>query len=360
MCQHCGAALPPFALFCGECGRSVSAPAVVPRVVERPTAPVTAPLPVTTPGQSVLDELSLDEAERDEPEPLLVLDRPARDDSVRDEPDPGPGRDEPALPAQQTAPDAVPWSADGPLSIDSPAAVEPAAVHDLAPCTVCGAAREPDDRYCAECGSPLPGDTRIIERLVMDAPPPAVTPPPLPAVTPPPLPAMTTPPRPAAPPPVVSEAPAPSVPAAPQPVPHLMAQPMPVPVPPPTPPVAPDVESTRIVPRGTGGSRFVLQFSTGESYTVLGSGLAGRNPHPEPGEYVDHLVAIVDPGRSVSKTHFEFGQEAGVFWFSDRHSGNGSVIREPGAEPRPCEPGRRYPIVRGTRIDIGEQFVVVS
>jgi len=104
----------------------------------------------------------------------------------------------------------------------------------------------------------------------------------------------------------------------------------------------------------------VLQFSTGESYTVLGSGLAGRNPHPEPGEYVDHLVTIVDPGRSVSKTHFEFGQQEDIFWFSDRHSGNGSIIREPASEPRTCEPGRRYPIERGTRVDIGEQFVVVS
>lgn len=127
-----------------------------------------------------------------------------------------------------------------------------------------------------------------------------------------------------------------------------------------TPAVTLDDESTRIVPRRTGGARFVLQFSTGESYTVLGSGLAGRNPRPEPGEYVDHLVPIVDPGRSVSKTHFEFGQEAGVFWIADRHSGNGTVIREPGADPRPCTPGHRYPIVRGTRIDIGEQFVIVS
>lgn len=263
-CQHCGAALPPFALFCGECGRSVSAPAVVPPVVERPVPPATAPLPVA-------------------------------------------------------APDAVPWSADGPLSIDSP--VSPSAPPiDLsaepAPCATCGTVPEPDDLYCAECGRPLPGDTRVIEPVPMPA-------------------------------------------AVPAPVPHAVQVPQPVAAPEPDPaPV--DVESTRIVPRGTGGARFVLQFSTGESYTVLGSGLAGRNPRPEPGEYVDHLVTILDPGRSVSKTHFEFGQQAGVFWVSDRHSGNGTVLREPGAEPRPCEPGRRYPVVRGTRIDIGEQFVVVS
>ena len=229
-CQHCNADLPPFALFCGECGRSVSAPAVAPPVVERPRAPGTGPIVV---------------------------------------------------------------------------------------CAVCGARGERDDLYCAECGSSLSTDTQIIERLA-----PAAA----------------------------------SLPDA------MSAEVLPAPMPVPTPlPVAlADVESTRIVPRGTGGARFVLQFSTGESYTVLGSGLAGRNPNPEPGEYVDHLVTIVDPGRSVSKTHFEFGQHEGVFWFSDRHSGNGSTIREPGSEARVCEPGRRYPIVRGTRVDIGEQFVVVS
>ncbi|MBX9471143.1 FHA domain-containing protein [Microcella sp.] len=104
----------------------------------------------------------------------------------------------------------------------------------------------------------------------------------------------------------------------------------------------------------------MLQFSTGESYTVIGSGLAGRNPRPEPGEVVDHVVTIVDPGRSVSKTHLEFGHNDGVFWISDRHSGNGTVIREPGAEPLPCVPGRRYPVERGTRVDLGDQYLLLS
>ncbi|MBX9718450.1 MAG: zinc ribbon domain-containing protein [Microbacteriaceae bacterium] len=276
-CQHCGAALPPFALFCGECGRSVSASAVVPPVVERPIPPVTAPLPIAMPEP-------VSEPERGQESELVAAAVP--------EPEPAP---------RLAAADALPWPADSPSPIDSPASP---AVATLKPCAMCGTMPEAEDLYCAECGRPLPGDTRVID-----------------------------------------PAPAPVS--------------MPVPVFEPA-PAAPDVESTRIVPRGTGGARFVLQFSTGESYTVLGSGLAGRNPHPEPGEYVDHLVTILDPGRSVSKTHFEFGQQAGEFWVSDRHSGNGTVLREPGAEPRPCEPGRRYPIVRGTRIDIGEQFVVVS
>jgi hypothetical protein len=121
-----------------------------------------------------------------------------------------------------------------------------------------------------------------------------------------------------------------------------------------------DVEATRLVPAGGGGDRFVLQFSTGESVTVSGAGLIGRNPAAQPGEYVDQLVSIFDVGKSVSKTHLEFGQEGGRFWVSDRYSTNGSIVRQPEAEPRRCEPGRRYFVVRGTRIDVGEQFFVVS
>jgi len=121
-----------------------------------------------------------------------------------------------------------------------------------------------------------------------------------------------------------------------------------------------DLEQTRIVPRREAGERFVLQFSTGESVSVYGTGLLGRNPTTQPGEFFDQIVSISDPSRSVSKTHLEFGQEGGAFWISDRYSGNGSGIREPDSPPKRCEPGRRYRVVRGTRVDIGEQFFIVS
>lgn len=122
-----------------------------------------------------------------------------------------------------------------------------------------------------------------------------------------------------------------------------------------------DLELTRIVAaQDPSGERFVLQFSTGESVIVTGSGLVGRNPAAQPAEYVDQLVPVADAGKSVSKTHLEFGQEDGRFWVSDRFSTNGSIVRPPDAEPRRCEPGRRYFVARGTRVDIGEQFFVVS
>ena len=127
-----------------------------------------------------------------------------------------------------------------------------------------------------------------------------------------------------------------------------------------SPAVPEDIEATRVVAAGPAAERFVLQFSTGESVTVAGAGLVGRNPSAEPGEFVDQLIAVFDVGKSVSKTHLEFGQEAGRFWVADRFSTNGSMVRQPDETPRRAEPGRRYFIGRGTRVDIGEQFFVVS
>ena len=121
-----------------------------------------------------------------------------------------------------------------------------------------------------------------------------------------------------------------------------------------------DVEKTRILSRSARGERFVLQFSTGESVTVFGTGMVGRHPVSEPGEFFDTFVTIVDPGKSVSKTHLEFGQDGGHFWVTDRFSGNGTVAREPDSQPIRCDPGKRYRIVRGTRVNIGEQFFIVS
>ncbi|MCU1439921.1 MAG: hypothetical protein JWP85_918 [Rhodoglobus sp.] len=121
-----------------------------------------------------------------------------------------------------------------------------------------------------------------------------------------------------------------------------------------------DIDQTRIVDRSVRGDRFVLQFSTGESVSVTGTGLVGRNPVAEPGEYFDSFVTISDPGKSVSKTHLEFGQDNGAFWVSDRFSGNGTIVREPDLAPRRCDAGKRYRVVRGTRVEIGEQFFIVS
>ena len=104
----------------------------------------------------------------------------------------------------------------------------------------------------------------------------------------------------------------------------------------------------------------MLRFSTGETKTVFGAGLIGRRPMPQPGEVFDHLVQIADHTLSVSKTHLEFGEHDGVLWIADRFSGNGTIVRRPDDGALRCEPGRRYLVPRGSRIELAEQHFMVD
>jgi predicted component of type VI protein secretion system len=108
------------------------------------------------------------------------------------------------------------------------------------------------------------------------------------------------------------------------------------------------------------GEKFVLQFSTGESVLVRGTGLIGRAPVTQPGEYVDLLLPVYDPARSISKTHLEFGQEDGVFWIIDRWSGNGTVLHPLTGPAKRCEPGKRVRVDRGARVALGDQFFTLG
>ena len=105
---------------------------------------------------------------------------------------------------------------------------------------------------------------------------------------------------------------------------------------------------------------FTLSFSTGETVRLGGTGLLGRRPVAQPGETFEQLVAIDDPGRSVSKTHLEFGLEGDELWLLDRYSGNGTIVRPPGGVVRQFEPGRRYRVARGSRVEIGDQYFDVN
>ena len=209
-------------------------------------------------------------------------------------------------------------------------------------CLICGAPLPAGAMFCGECGSsstatpetrkrpdPRPSDTTVLQplrrRAVISVP--------------------------------VVSVPAPDV-QAPAPLPAEPSASALLPVPPPTPtPVPRPVPFAAVKPTR---SLFVLQFSTGETISAQGTGLIGRRPLPQPTEHVDILVQINDLGRSVSKSHLEFGQHDGEFWVSDRFSGNGTILRRPDAVSERCEPGRRYLVPRGSRVDIADQFFILS
>ena len=128
-------------------------------------------------------------------------------------------------------------------------------------------------------------------------------------------------------------------------------------------PAAPVIEPSALPDQGDLSApvpTWVFAASTGERVVVAGNGLVGRKPVAAPGESFDQLVPISDPTRSVSKTHLEFGVESGELWVLDRFSSNGSAIVAPDGQRRECEPGRRYRLARGSRVEMGDQHILIG
>ncbi|TAL45771.1 MAG: FHA domain-containing protein [Salinibacterium sp.] len=351
ICPHCATDLPQEAMFCGECGRPVAAKTAA-------AAARTATIGSTRGEKSA--------------KKLRVSAEPGNE-LIAPETDATPSKSAQAV-AAATLTD-VEVSAAEPAAPEAPDEVQPERLAEPEPeaeaqaesqpelCAQCGAALAATDIFCGECGfvrRGVGGRARPRDTVVLDPFPWGQ---PLEPMTPA---TNAVPDFPSAPTevePVVDE-PADAaeslVPVFAEPVePEVVAHVEPAPTEQEYADEG-DLDETRIVDRDERGERFVLQFSTGESISVAGTGLVGRNPLAEPGEYFDALVTISDPGKSVSKTHLEFGQDSGAFWIADRFSGNGTVVREPERQPKRCDAGKRYRISRGTRVDIGEQFFIVS
>lgn len=356
-CRFCGTMLPDGAQFCGECGRPVpaAASAFAPRSrPAMPSIPVAAETPAPRP-ESFAPAVAVADSEYSCPQCGAAIDEDdvfcgecgfVLSSSYLSAPADPVGDVRATTDISDAVVEAAPES-----DVDlEPVAPEPEPVVDLEPEPVVDPEPEPvvdpaPDPVAAEPGDadiPDTGEITEVSGWVEVAGDPASEV------------------RPAEPEPEAEAAPEPEPEPAPAPPKTLRAVPDPFPwgKDPRLPTV--DLEATRVSASPPAEERFVLQFSTGESVTVSGAGLVGRNPASQPGEFVDQLVTIFDAGKSVSKTHLEFGQDGGRFWVSDRYSTNGSTVRQPDLEPKRCEPGRRYFVARGTRVDIGDQFFVVS
>lgn len=104
---------------------------------------------------------------------------------------------------------------------------------------------------------------------------------------------------------------------------------------------------------------FVLVSTTGQRFEVTGRSLLGRNPAPAPEVVYDSVLVVVDPGKTVSKSHAELLVVADELLVVDLGSGNGTVIETPGETPVRCAPGEPRPVSRGTRLVLGRQAIDV-
>ena len=79
--------------------------------------------------------------------------------------------------------------------------------------------------------------------------------------------------------------------------------------------------------------------------------LRGRNP----ATVADvQLVRLVDPGRSVSKTHLQVGVEPSGVWVADRGSTNGTVVTLPDGAQVVCQVDRQVRLRVGATVVLGD------
>ncbi|QLD11346.1 RDD family protein [Microbacterium oleivorans] len=103
-----------------------------------------------------------------------------------------------------------------------------------------------------------------------------------------------------------------------------------------------------------------LTLDSGETVTVGGGGVVlGRAPGTGPDDVEVTPVPVVDPTRSISKTHWALLRHDDRAVAVERGSTNGSVLVRGGSE-QPLEPGRPVEVRHGDTIRFGDRHAVVT
>ncbi|MEV7660270.1 RDD family protein [Paenarthrobacter sp. NPDC089316] len=117
-----------------------------------------------------------------------------------------------------------------------------------------------------------------------------------------------------------------------------------------------DVERTQMRP-GTARAQAVLRIriDDGQDVQLGGSVLLGRNPAPQPGETVEQLLPVSDPGRSISKTHLHLRVDGDGVWVTDRNSTNGSAVTASDGIQTRLQPGEAVFVRPGSTVHFGDR-----
>ncbi|MDT0169955.1 RDD family protein [Pseudarthrobacter sp. BRE9] len=119
-----------------------------------------------------------------------------------------------------------------------------------------------------------------------------------------------------------------------------------------------DIERTQVRP-GTGGPAPVavlrIRLDDGRDFQLDRSVLVGRNPVGKTGEQNAQLLAVDDPGRSISKTHLHLLTDGAGIWVTDRQSTNGSAVTTPDGLRTPLAPGVPTFVTPGSSVHFGDR-----
>ena len=125
-------------------------------------------------------------------------------------------------------------------------------------------------------------------------------------------------------------------------------------------PVAPATAPQTASPAPATPATPVFVLPDGVRITLSGTTLLGRDPAAT-GEWVGAtLVPVVDPGKSVSKTHAAVTVEAGGIRIHDLNSTNGTVVLRQDGAVDSVQPGTSLAVAPGDTVSLGQFSVVLS
>jgi uncharacterized RDD family membrane protein YckC len=98
-----------------------------------------------------------------------------------------------------------------------------------------------------------------------------------------------------------------------------------------------------------------IKLDDGRDFQLDRNVLVGRNPVGQTGEQQAQLLAVTDPGRSISKTHLHLLTDGAGIWVTDRNSTNGSAVTTPDGRRTPLQPGVPAFISPGSTVHFGDR-----
>jgi uncharacterized RDD family membrane protein YckC len=119
-----------------------------------------------------------------------------------------------------------------------------------------------------------------------------------------------------------------------------------------------DVESTRLRAAGQEAPPVAvlrIRLDDGRDFRLERSVLIGRNPAAAAAEAHAQLLAVPDPGRTISKTHLHLLTDGGGVWVTDRNSTNGSAVTTPDGVRTALQPGVPSFVSPGTTVHFGDR-----
>lgn len=100
--------------------------------------------------------------------------------------------------------------------------------------------------------------------------------------------------------------------------------------------------------------RYTIALSDGNRYELKAPMLIGRNPQPMDLSPQCNLVPVVDPNRSVSKTHLLIAFDAAGPYLVDQQSTNGTLVSLPDGQQIICGPGQKVRVPAFTTVFFGQ------